>query len=384
MKLLWILIFTFLPFYSQIISAKIPGPPPISGIKSLKITNTHDGKFYANGKMQTAVYVQYDLANGYEVEDIKLKRLYYRDDLEDYGWSSSQELNEYKKQITDRKYNNQDYNISNNTEVFYISAELGSEYDLDICVELTAKKSSTKSIKSTCDNETVNAYVALSAIPPFKYLPSDFELVRGSRFEPWEKDQKHYMRVDSLVLANKNLEPIKKIQNIDSIIDSMALDFSTDKAFMYQQKIEVDGLHVSSTHNFIVDRHKLNNVFSISANTMELVSATVHYPMVANPIVDVVTYQRYENTLLVNDLFCKATKKIYDSWLEESIWVNDCQTIERAKSKKGWERFESYIINDSIKDDIKERRLTLIDEYGTEHQVSLLFDDGDTKLHIYE
>lgn len=161
----------FIPFCSQ-------AKPPLD-VDSF-ITQQGDGRFYANGRMQTIINVNYILEKGDAIESIELREQYTNASLEDIGLEWTYDENEYEHEIltggksSESRTNDSlpNYLREEGQVKFYISSEQpGSR---NICFDIQTENGGHR---NTCNNDEYQDSVALTALFPLVYGGKDMQTI---------------------------------------------------------------------------------------------------------------------------------------------------------------------------------------------------------------
>ncbi|EJL7978703.1 hypothetical protein NM099_003542 [Vibrio cholerae] len=261
----------FLTLISTSFSSMIfAAAPPGAGINYLEVRTASDGAqsgIYANGQMQAALKITFELAEGYNFQSVKLRT---RDDELGKHWKVTESENEFEHNILSRDI--ADFNYSNNDRVLslidedvqqiaddvkqlpslennrlrvfrYVTASMMDE--ARVCVELTAKNANNEpSIKSTCvDNTTASGmYVHVIAQQEKKYTINDFN-VHESKFG-WQsisagKGSYNYAMTYTYIIPKYQGLQLRKITVDDKIPNEKG--FSTTIATQTPQYYKMSG-----------------------------------------------------------------------------------------------------------------------------------------------
>ncbi|MFM2586942.1 hypothetical protein [Vibrio sp. TBV020] len=175
----------------------VPPSPPGSGVDSVTIRTTSgrsDTTIYANGRMQAAVNITYELADGYTVTDISVREAYTERELPSH-WNVSNSSNGYAHDIDGTLGSPGNFSYGDpdkQTTTLFLST--GVLNDRTICAEVTASNGNRYSTLSTCSGDTNNGLVYIDTIPERQYSISDFDQttpintwydLNGNPSSPW-------------------------------------------------------------------------------------------------------------------------------------------------------------------------------------------------------
>lgn len=169
-------IFTSSVFLSALVSLNAYSNPPGSWVRDLRILSDSglgNTDIYANGNMQAALDIIYDLEPGYSLKSVTLKKYNTGQDLDD--WEQSSLENKYLHNIGGQRIG---HLRSSKFVQRYLSTS--SPRSVSVCVELTATKEGQDFTTSTCEPGTNQASVFVNAINPVYLTKNNFELL------PWD------------------------------------------------------------------------------------------------------------------------------------------------------------------------------------------------------
>ncbi|WP_061019309.1 hypothetical protein [Vibrio splendidus] len=157
-----------------------PPVPPDIAINSLSII-TQEGKVYANNRAQVRAIIFYDIAEGNEVESLRLLESRTRLPLSSFGITVEREKNGYKPGLYSQSRESKDNIdllslVKNSKERFierYIRVsndEAG--LDIDICVEITLTSGETD---DTCSEQTNDYSINVKTYRPLVWKADDFK-----------------------------------------------------------------------------------------------------------------------------------------------------------------------------------------------------------------
>ena len=168
------------------LSSNVLSAPPGYGIKSVTVRTTSglsNTSIYANGRMQAAVNISYDLAEGYTVSNVSVLEAYTERELPNH-WSVSYSSNGYVHDMNNVHHVNPRRlpgSLGERTTTRFLSTKVVD--DRTICAEVTATNGISTSKLSTCSGNTNNGLVHINTNPARNYSISDFEQV--VEFNSW-------------------------------------------------------------------------------------------------------------------------------------------------------------------------------------------------------
>ncbi|WP_061039228.1 hypothetical protein [Vibrio coralliirubri] len=179
-----------------------PPVPPDTAINSLSII-TKEGKVYANNRAQVRAIISYDIAEGNEVESLRLLESRTRLPLSSFGITVDREKNGYKPGLYSQSIESKDNIdllslVKNSSDSFierYIrisNDEVG--LDIDICVEITLKSGETD---DTCSEQTADHSVNVKTYRPLVWKADDF---KDSNIK-WGEEDHH---VDNFIVLDND------------------------------------------------------------------------------------------------------------------------------------------------------------------------------------
>lgn len=348
----------------------------ILDVNLMTYNGLQDTDIYANGNMQAALDVAYQLSPGFTIKTITLKSLQSGEPLE--GWTQSENENEYLHSIDDWPYSQPKF--EGKSKRVYLATK--KNQNIAVCVELTAEKAGLDVFKSTCSSLNPNGIVTIRALAPFYLSKADFDLTDWSHSSVIDK----YISPRTGTWSNEIREQvlrskayIPKIKRIESqfMLEGKVSPLFLKNALISQYTPNVNFKGVSHIMSWFVNPKTVTNIefienVGLNESWGSTVRRAIPYEFQDDPnyIGSLVTY------ILRDDKF------LYDGYqhyalCEESFMltvppsdVRKCQVRGPLNIEAPW-----YIyFNEQIENWKIERlkgTINVIDEYGTSSPLNI-------------
>lgn len=195
---------------------------------------TSDVSIYSNGFMQAKLIIEYELNEGYLLQDIKLLR-YEGDELSDFQVRSYE--NSYPHEIENSKNLKKTISkdFSSQFENFYLTTRKRGV--TRICAQLNVinKLTNEKESYSTCNRSNNDNYITIHALEPKRYTINDFTIL--SEEIDWYDGVMEFKKYE---LIPKGWLLSQVISNGSSVEVFNSLQVASHKLSYFTQDIEVD------------------------------------------------------------------------------------------------------------------------------------------------
>ncbi|PKG37063.1 hypothetical protein [Psychromonas sp. Urea-02u-13] len=330
---------------------------PIQELNTPKISMLGNGNIYANSVMQAQVKVDYEVSVGFSLDSVTLCDAYTMIPLqEEQLWEVSQHSNGYLHEIITSSSQAEEYqffpsNWAPKNAVRYLSKANNIASSIEVCAVVSGRQSNGETIaKTTCLGDHISSVPITALSTP----TIEFELVKNEF-----RDTKHHRAF------------VYELHTKDMNANFREIKYSSGAIPETNSVIRVDG---HSSHLILKDTQYLEAISSWigvwaydagEVTTVEMineVSNTIgNYsiaPVSQSPslLSTYLSHQIHRASYMDGDYFCEYS----------SIQPDPCINYSGTKN-----------ISSSPDADRLSNSVTLIDDYGTEHQFKLRFGIGD-------
>lgn len=358
----------------------ISSGPEDSGIMNLKILS-YDGKnkttIYANGKMQAALDIIYELEQGYILKSAVLKKYNTEESLE--GWEVTEVENQYLHNVYSTKKGL--LAISQNTKKLYLSTD--SPSSVQVCVEVTATKSGVESVKSTCIPGGSDDNVDVDAIPPKYLTKNNFELSSWAEASPINKyvagstgTWSNEIR-EQVIRRKENTPEISSIES-DYLLEGGTSPLYISRALVSKYMINVAYSGLSHIMTWVAHPDKISNIdfienVGLNESWGYTLRREIPYHFKDDPmyVTSLVTYILRDDKFLYNGVYnnyALCGERV--GYNAQGVQVKDCQVIgDISQSAPVYGYSPSDI--ERWKTERLKGNLNVVDWYGTKSILTL-------------
>ncbi|PKG37144.1 hypothetical protein [Psychromonas sp. Urea-02u-13] len=334
-----------LPLLAPFASLQAAVAPPIMDLKIFMAEG--NGNIFANGKMQAAVSIGYQLAAGEKIIKTTFREFKSFENIEDLGWDSTSIDNGYRHSITS---NLNTIKPTVNTEITYYLSTYNTVED-DICVEVETDSGYKL---DTCESSVDSDYVTLTPLKAITYDSKDFYLKKLKQTSSSAEKIALYG-----LYKNADVAAIRAVSH--TIANPSGMVIQADSRQSTIQDYSIYETTSSYTGTFLLDTG-IATFSTLGPNSTNNNPWNITYAG-NTPIVGVLNYQLHSFRFLLDDKSCNPGTYA-DTF--------DCIDPSVAGDNKYYPIPESdlnHLTHTS-------QYLALTDEYGTESSIKLRYGSG--------
>lgn len=345
---------------------------PASQVRSAEINIVQGANIYGNGKMQSVLRVRYEFAPEVKLIKIELKEFGSGESLGKIGWKESDRDNGYDHNIGVTRLKNTLQNITDeNYKNIYVSTDKKNSW-LQVCFDLTTQKENVTATYSTCQDEgIINGTAHLFSERPQTYYARDFifkETAYLLNILPNDVDGMLY----TLTLGNKIPRDIYFSVINFSYPDTDFLDDSTKSLLRYYFHHLAADKDVSYIDTWLLkpDQDTKFEVFSAIEERVVTVIPSTFYP---NAVMHIFNVKYRQKAYLSRNWRCK--KSTFIEGKEQCI-------VPKQGGGQEIKQVDSKILTPYMKN-VRNYKLTLEDNYGTQHPMTIFYGVGEHNKTLY-
>ncbi len=349
-------------------------------VLSSRIDIVQGAEIYGNGQMQSVVRVRYELDKDVTMTSITLKEFGTGEELASSGWESSEIDKGFDHNIgRATKHSHTQAALKNNEKYknIYVSTKKKNS-NLNVCYDIKTTKNNVESTHSTCFNDDIyNGTVNIFSRRPPYYSGSDFQFIK-----------------------DRAINIVEKVSVLTYYVLKNGFSIPPGTSFKSKQKVVLKGSNALVGEEENIALHENTSIASRKFNQYSLTSyvraSAYLYKVEPNRKYKLTMYDYFKTApknigeyievpfqsrneiespvhILVNRLYSTAvyhqSDLCIDSYLTYPQEPYVCRNQIDGKSNK---ITKAQIASDPIETSHKE---TLIDNYGTEHPITIRVGD---------